>query len=306
MVYYSFQMCFIKTIVSYVIFRYAAGRVSEGAVITLSGAPSDARERRSTHRERARRERESSDEDIGNDNTVDWTIKHTNILPSFLWISRSITVEAMTPADDIPIIDAAAIFVGAYDHPITIRFKNIAFTGHIYAVDTNAIFDGCVFKDFNLQQAYQRRDEGALLSYKFENCKIYNSTITTIPVNRQNQASPLLVMDMFAQNTLFEQTLVNLTAVQVITRIKRVIFSGKSGNATSLDRRIDPTLGALGLYLYPGVYYDISIVDFTPEVNRTSSDTSKSGGGSTDYSNIRITHTTFTSLYQVSYRFVNE
>ena len=71
------------------------------------------------------------------------------------------------------------------------------------------------------------------LGYKLYGCKVYNSTITTVPKYRQELATPLLNMQFISTYTtsIFEQSLVNLTALQVEVMLDFVEFRGQSDDS---------------------------------------------------------------------------
>ena len=134
------------------------------------------------------------------------------------------------------------------------------------------------------------------LGYKLYGCKVYNSTITTVPKYRQELATPLLNMQFISTyaTSISEQSLVNLTALQVEVMLDFVEFRGQSDDSPYPQRVKDYSRFSLGLYVYGGIYYNL-----TGQVTYLAYTIGRSDWLS-DETSIRITNSRFASLFQVS------
>ena len=280
-------------------FRYAIARARFGGEIALARPQTGSRKKRSA-RSRARRDVGASDDLLGTEYDVNWDSTDINNLPDQLWISRAISIVAMDVDGSMPIVDSDVIIAGTRDRPISVTFEDLAFRGTMYAVNAHIKFENCVFKDFQLRQATQRREVGEEVELAFHNCALYNSTLTTIPKLEQEGATPLLYVEFKSFDTLFEQSLVNLTAVKNTLQIENNIFRGLSGHSmNTLTRTPDPSATAIGVYVYSGVYYTMTVVT-GDDTDDDAAEDSKDGTTSTAQTEVDITDCTFTSMFQVS------
>ena len=286
------------------IFRYAIGRVKNQGIIFLLASTQVAADEANVEINGGNRKRravlpQTSQRSIGVEYDVDWEDSNTNTVDGLLWITRSVDIRSHEDTKNVSVISGDLMISGSQESAITVTFRGIAFTGNIYVADAQLQFYDCVILESSIQQAYQRREVYKYISYKLYDTSVVNSTITTIPKERQQHTDPASHAQLISTYTSFHRTLINMTAVSVDAVLRHVEVS-----ADSSDEIPDDVPGKFGVYVYSGVCYE-HIENTTPLVVVPTMP-SQAFQGSTkstsqqQFTNVRILDSTFFNLYQVT------
>ena len=270
--YYIMDFTLDKMFKLFLLSRYAIATAPVRATILIAAALNE-RKKRSLPPSQHIQKRDVSSLGVDSDNV--------NILDKLYWITRSVIIKALDP-DIIPVlrIDIIIAKTTSTSSDIEIKFLNIAFSGTMYIGDAKVVFENCTLIDCRIEQEYQRRMASDSIDLEFINCLLQNSSIVTAPPDRTDSNELLASSSLIIHQTLFEDSLVNITCDYIKVSMKEVAFRGFSDTTLSVNRSTTIAEDPVGMYFYTGVKHSL-----TPEENVTST--------------IRVDDSEFSRLYQV-------